>query len=224
MGWAQYQQDFYNQMYPLAQKASQATGIDPDIIFAQAALESNWGRSAPNNNYFGIKGGTALQSTKEYINGKWVTIKDAFRGYGSMADAVQGYVDLMKGSSRYTGVRVGASEWAQLNALQGSGYATDPNYTSKLKSIMSKLPGGSANSGTITGAIGEGVDAVVNGATSVLPTGPVDFIKSVFNGELAGRFAAVIIGIILIGLAIAAFVLLSDTGKEMASSAVKAAA
>ena len=215
MGLTATQQEFYDAMYPLAQRASAATGIDPDIIFAQAALESGWGKSAPNNNYFGIKGGTSLQKTKEYIGGKWVEIKDAFKGYKSMSESVDGYVTLM-GGKRYQMVGVGASEWAQLNALQNSGYATDPQYIQKLKNIMGQIPGGSANSGTVTGAIGDAITSIGNSVAEADPTGITGFIKSVFNGELAGRFAAVIIGIVLIGLAIAAFVLLSDKGKEMA--------
>lgn len=45
------------------------------------------------------------------------------------------------------------------------------------------------------------------------PTG--GFLTSFFTGEMAARFAAVIIGIILVGLAIAAFTLLSDNKSEV---------
>lgn len=51
--------------------------------------------------------------------------------------------------------------------------------------------------------------------TDLDPTGVSGFIKSFFTGEMAGRFAAVIIGVILVALAIAAFVLTSDTGKQV---------
>ena len=59
--------------------------------------------------------------------------------------------------------------------------------------------------------------------TDLDPTGISGFLKSFFTGEMAGRFAAVIVGIILISLAIAAFALLSDTGKQVVSTAAKAA-
>ena len=51
--------------------------------------------------------------------------------------------------------------------------------------------------------------------TELDPTGISGFVKSFFTGEMAGRFAAVIIGVILVALAIAAFVLTSDTGKQV---------
>lgn len=135
-----YKLDFYNQMWPLAVNASARTGISPEIIFAQGALESSWGRSAPNNNYFGIKGPGGNQTTREFINGQWITIKDSFKGYSSMADSVQGWVDFITGNKRYKTLLNSQGTDAQLAALQKSGYATDPNYSSKLQSIIKGLP------------------------------------------------------------------------------------
>lgn len=50
-----------------------------------------------------------------------------------------------------------------------------------------------------------------------------EFLSYVFTKEFAARFGAVFIGIIFIGLAIAAFVLLGDTKKELISTVAKAA-
>lgn len=47
------------------------------------------------------------------------------------------------------------------------------------------------------------------------------WLASFFNGQMAGRFAAVIVGIVLVGLAIAALTLTSDTGKTVISVAKK---
>ena len=52
---ADYRQQFIEQMMPHAMEASRRTGVDPRIILGQAAIESNYGKSAPGNNYFGIK-------------------------------------------------------------------------------------------------------------------------------------------------------------------------
>lgn len=139
MSFEPYQQKFYDQFWPLAQTSSQY-GLSPEIVFAQAALESNWGRSAPNNNYFGIKGPGGTQTTKEFVNGQWVTIRDSFRGYSSAADSVRGYIDFIFGNKRYTEYRTAQGIDAQLGALGSSGYATDPGYIGKLKSIISDLP------------------------------------------------------------------------------------
>lgn len=131
---------------PLAQTESQRTGIDPRIIVAQAALESNWGASAPGNNYFGIKshgvpGGNTLTTT-EVVNGRPISISDSFRAYGSPADSVRGYGDFMLNNKRYTGVRQAPDLASQIAALGASGYATDPNYANKISSIVRGLPGG----------------------------------------------------------------------------------
>lgn len=137
---------FLATFFPLAQTESQRTGIDPRIIVAQAALESNWGASAPGNNYFGIKshgapGGNTLTTT-EVVNGQPVSVSDSFRAYGSPADSVRGYGDFMLNNKRYTDFRQAPDLASQIAALGSSGYATDPNYADKISSIVRGLPGG----------------------------------------------------------------------------------
>jgi flagellum-specific peptidoglycan hydrolase FlgJ len=43
-----------------ARLISARTGIPAEVILAQSALESNWGRSVKGNAYFGIKGKSAM--------------------------------------------------------------------------------------------------------------------------------------------------------------------
>lgn len=140
--WTQTQQSFFDRMWPLAQGASQRTGVPAQVIFAQSALETGWGRSAPQNNFFGIKGSGGTQQTREYIGGRWVTINDSFRGYGSMADSVDGYVDFINNpnSRRWTAARNAGTPEDAARAIAAGGYATDPNYASKLMSIIRGLP------------------------------------------------------------------------------------
>src|SRR5579862_1159815 len=59
------QSRFIEEVWPAAQAAAQQLGVDPRGLVAQAALESNWGRSMPHdgsghssNNLFGIKAGS----------------------------------------------------------------------------------------------------------------------------------------------------------------------
>ena len=134
------QQAFYNLIAPLAQEASSVTGIDPNIIIAQAALETGWGASAPGNNYFGIKGTGGTQTTQEFLNGAWQTIKASFQGYSSLEDSVNGYVSFITNNPRYQAVENATNIPDQLKALQASGYATDPNYAKKLQGIINMLP------------------------------------------------------------------------------------
>ena len=81
--------------------------------------------------------------THEVVNGKRVKLTDSFRQYDSPEDSIRGYGSFLKANSRYKYfLRAGAeNEDAQLSALQTSGYATDPKYSFKLRTIMNGLPG-----------------------------------------------------------------------------------
>ena len=133
------QNAFIQSALPHAQQIAAQTGIDPRLIVAQAALESNFGKSAPGGNLFGIKaaGGqpsTGPIATKEAVNGALTPSLATFAAYGSPEASFAGYGKLMSGD-RYAGVRKGATLDDQLSALGKSGYATDPNYAAKVGAI-----------------------------------------------------------------------------------------
>lgn len=159
---------FVSMLWPHALKASKQTGIDPRIIVAQGALESNWGRSAPGNNYFGIKshgksGGNTLATT-EVINGKTVRVNDSFRAFGGPEDSVRGYAEFINKNPRYGEFRSAQGLDAQIAALGRSGYATDPQYASKIASIAAGLPSPGASLGSMA--------PTSPAATPVVKTGP----------------------------------------------------
>lgn len=134
---------FVSALMPAALEASQRTGVDPRIIVAQAAQETGWGKHAPGNNFFGIKshgqsGGNTLATT-EYVNGKPVRTRDSFRGYASPEDSVKGYADFLLKNPRYKPMMAAQGLDAQLEALQASGYATDPNYSRSVGAIAKAL-------------------------------------------------------------------------------------
>lgn len=269
MAYTPKQQKFFDSMWPLAQKAGARTGIDPRLIFAQSALETGWGSSAPNNNYFGIKGAGGTQTTREYINGTWVTIKDSFKGYSSMADSVSGYADFILGNKRYKPMLSANGLDAQLSALGASGYATDPKYTSKLQSIIGNLPSSAGRVATALGASPEAVASVpggmrraasavvgavdaasvaqflasgnwfaalgtaagssaVEGITDAVEDNPLAeffaWVKELFSANTAARAAAIIVGIILVGIAIVALTGTDKVIVEAAKSTAKVAA
>lgn len=133
-------EEFIAMIAPAAIAEGQRIGVDPRIIIAQAAQETGWGKSAPNNNYFGIKShgksGGGSFATTEYINGKPVTIVDSFRGYGSPEESVSGYASFLSENPRYRPMLDAAGNFeAQIEALGESGYATDPNYASSVRAI-----------------------------------------------------------------------------------------
>ncbi len=140
-------QAFINSILPAAIQYGQKIGVDPRIIVAQAAHESAWGKSAPGNNYFGIKshgqGGGQNLTTHEVINGQRVKVNDNFRTFNSPSDSVAGYADFLTSNKRYKPMLAAQGLDAQIDALGRSGYATDPNYADRIRSIAKSIPIGS---------------------------------------------------------------------------------
>lgn len=131
---------FLDDLWPAILRASQATGLDPRLIAAQATLESGGGKHAPGNNLFGIKGGNGpALATKEVVNGQPVNTTAQFRGYASPADSVMGYANFINSNKRYGPVKAAQGLDAQIQAMGQSGYATDPNYAQKISSIAHTL-------------------------------------------------------------------------------------
>jgi flagellar protein FlgJ len=146
-------EDFIRSMRPHAERAARKLGVDPDVLVAQAALETGWGSAVPctNNgecsfNMFGIKAGsqwsgqTTSVPTIEFEEGVAVRKAQRFRAYDSPADSFDDYAKLIRNSSRYQaalGTQNNAQQFAQ--ALQDGGYATDPNYADKIASVVREV-------------------------------------------------------------------------------------
>jgi len=149
------QQAFVDLLMPHAIQAAARTGVDPRIIIGQAAIETGWGRHAPNNNYFGIKShgqsGGAAMGTTEYVNGQPVRITDSFRQYASPGDSVAGYADFLLQNPRYRSMMAAQGIDAQLQELGRSGYATDPNYANPVGSIARQI---TPSGGTMAAELG----------------------------------------------------------------------
>ena len=135
--------EYYKEMYPMALKAVSKLGlqIPPELLVTQWGFESGWGsKVSGDNNFFGIKadkgykGDSKEVATHEYEDGKKVNIKDKFRSYDSLDDAVDDYVDFIKNNPRYTeaGVFDAKNSEEYMAALQKAGYATDPEYADKI--------------------------------------------------------------------------------------------
>lgn len=143
-------QKFIETLMPAAIEHGQRIGVDPRIIVAQAAQETGWGKSAPGNNFFGIKshgqGGGQNLTTHEVINGQRVKVNDSFRTFASPQDSVAGYADFIGSNKRYRPMREAQGLDAQLQALGASGYATDPNYARSVGAIARSINVPAANS------------------------------------------------------------------------------
>lgn len=137
------QAEFVSAIMPHAERVGREIGVAPEIIIAQAALESGWGRSAPGNNFFGIKshgksGGQTL-ATNEVINGQTVRINDSFRQYEDIGQSVEDYGRFLRENPRYREMLQAGDIDAQIEALGRSGYATDPQYAAKVRQIANTV-------------------------------------------------------------------------------------
>lgn len=144
------QENFVSMLRPHAEKAAAELQINPDVLIAQVALETGWGKHVIHNqkgenshNLFNIKASSAWQgdkvnvSTLEYRNGIAANEKADFRKYSNYAESFSDYVSLMKNSPRYQqALEAGKNSSAYAEALQSAGYATDPLYAKKIKSLM----------------------------------------------------------------------------------------
>lgn len=141
---------FVKKIWPYAQRAAEQLHVDPQLLVAQAALETGWGRGIirhpdgrSSNNYFGIKAGaswggeTASVTTLEYRDGVAVKERVPFRSYDSLSESFQDYVQFLKSNPRYEDALAHADNPSQYaNALQNAGYATDPYYSEKIRNVL----------------------------------------------------------------------------------------
>lgn len=125
------QKSFVRNVLPAAEKASAATGIPTNVIMAQWALESGWGKSglAKTGNLGGIKewgkGAAVDMPTKEVVNGQKINTTGRFKDFkGDVGSYAESYAKLMSGP-RYAQVRAQRDPMKAIEALSRSGYATE---------------------------------------------------------------------------------------------------
>ena len=158
------QQSFVHDLWQQARQAGQQLGVDPRSLIAQAALETNWGRSLPqdaagasSNNLFGMKasrgwdGASVTAPTQEYQNGAPTRTEAQFRAYANPGQSLQDYVALLQNNPRYaSALNTGGNVQAFAAGLQRGGYATDPDYARKIgavaQSVANALSGPSGRS------------------------------------------------------------------------------
>ncbi len=143
-------EEFVRDVWPLAESAGRELGVDPRAIVAQAALETGWGRKVARdergfsgNNPFNIKadsrwaGERVSVRTLEFEHGLPRPQMASFRAYPDLKSAFADYVQFMKGNPRYADALAnGARAESFADSLQAAGYATDPDYAGKLRSIL----------------------------------------------------------------------------------------
>jgi len=145
----QQPEEFINDVWPYAVKAGNELGVDPEVLVAQSALETGWGKYSRQfdngeNSYslFGIKADASWQgkrisvSTLEFKDGMMQRERANFRAYDSIDDAFNDYVSFIQQNPRYQpALERGYNPKAYAEELQKAGYATDPNYAAKIEKI-----------------------------------------------------------------------------------------
>ena len=143
--------DFVDRFKDAAMAAAEATGLPAKVILGQAALESGWGRHEVRDtkgsgsfNLFGIKAGpgwtgaTVDAVTTEVVNGVAQKVVQKFRAYASYADSFIDYAKMVANNPRYEkAMQVAGDALKYATEMGKSGYATDPDYGSKLARVLS---------------------------------------------------------------------------------------
>ncbi len=140
------QGEFVQRHAAAAAVVERTSGIPSGYMLGQAGHETGWGKheitsqgGAPSFNLFGIKAGAgwtgkvAEVTTTEFIRGAARQVVAKFRAYGSYEESFRDYARLITKSPRYAQAsQQTASVQAYAHGLQRAGYATDPDYASKL--------------------------------------------------------------------------------------------
>ena len=136
---------------PGAQRGWREYGVPASVTIAQAILESGWGRSGlsvSDKNYFGIKcqgtsygklaTGCHVYKTQECDKaGQCFTTTGSFRIYASMANSFRDHGNFLRVNSRYKPAFAYTKDPNKfIFEVRKAGYATDPNYYTKVTSLM----------------------------------------------------------------------------------------
>lgn len=150
---------FIDKVMPYIKKAASALGVDAEMLTAQAALETGWGKhmlankvGGASNNLFNIKrsaewqGDSVSVNSLEEKNGVLSAERSEFKTYENLDDSVNDYVDLLKGKQHFQdAVNSAENSFEFIDKLQKAGYATDSAYADKVFSVyqqVKKLNGG----------------------------------------------------------------------------------
>ena len=143
--------EFIAASVPGAQRGWREFGVPPSVTIAQAILESGWGRSglaAVDRNYFGIKcqngsygklaNGCHVYRTNECTKaGTCFATSASFRTYATQSHSFRDHGNFLRVNNRYAGAFNYTKDANKfIWTVWKAGYATDPNYYTKVTGIM----------------------------------------------------------------------------------------
>lgn len=175
----------------LAQAAATQLGWNPQFIADQWALET--GNFSSNlflnyNNPAGIKwypGMTYGTKGPAAPDGGY---------YANFSNPVTGYVNFVKSNPRYSNVSSSSTVAGEAALIKSDGWATDPNYVSKITGVNANLNAQITSAGIANGST----------ATAISGTGPTGNLLTNFSGYMQAFLGvAAGIGIVLLGVWVA---------------------
>tara|TARA_R100000742_G_C4279200_1_gene103191 strand:+ start:2208 stop:5336 length:3129 start_codon:yes stop_codon:yes gene_type:complete len=110
----------------------------PPLAAAMWANETGWGDTVHGSNaLFNVKSktgeGTLVEDTPEYINEQWVTEDAVFENYDTPLQSAQALTEWVNNAPGFAEAKTYRQA---IQAIQRSGYATDPQYESKILTIL----------------------------------------------------------------------------------------
>lgn len=138
-------QEFINLIKPAAVQIGFQIGVPYEFIIAQIALETGYGKSELFRKYFNVGGVKAVKNqpyvvydTIEYIKGIKTKIKAKFAKYNSIVDGLIGYSKILTNRyfNKYTNKTDDPKKYVDLLQSGLPKYATDINYTQKIKKLI----------------------------------------------------------------------------------------
>jgi hypothetical protein len=113
------------------------------MVMAQILIESNWLKATHQGNCLGIKwtpkqpeSRKQMLWTKEYVNGKYISVLAPFMTYPSIEDCIEsGYIKTLS-LARYKQTRESKDWWEATNYIRLNGYATSISYTNTLRNMV----------------------------------------------------------------------------------------
>lgn len=141
--------EFVSGVWPMAQQAAAEIGVQPEVLVAQAALETGWGKyiiegqQGSSFNLFNIKadnrwaGDYIGKNVLEYRDGVAIREQSRFRAYNDYQHSFSDYVQFLQSNPRYSEALKNTTDANKfVEKLHQAGYATDPAYADKIKRIM----------------------------------------------------------------------------------------
>ena len=161
------QNEFVKKHLPFAKETERNSGISAVFILAQAAIESGWGNSVPGNMFFGVKATKDTSENKRQLltttevfkddkqgyrfpsvlsitkrpDGKYsYRVKDWFRKYNTPEECFTDHANFFYQNKRYSeALKVKDNPYDFADEIAKAGYATDPSYAVKLKSVIKTI-------------------------------------------------------------------------------------